>query len=63
MQCQSKFDPAFFQYYSDNKLEGFLLIHVDDFIHIRGDGFAKLISEPLQKTFLIGKQSDADFKY
>ena len=63
MQCQSKFDFALFQYYSQNKLEGFLLIHVDDFIHIGSDRFAELISEPLQKAFLNGKQSDADFKY
>ena len=52
-----------FQHYSDNELEGFLLIHVDTFIHIRSDCFAKSVSEPLQKTFLTGKQSDADFNY
>ena len=51
-----------FQYYSDNKLEGFLLIYVDDFIHIVHDRFAKSISEPLQETFLIEKQSDRYFK-
>ena len=60
---QSKFDPALFQYYSDNRLEGFLLIHVEDFIHTGSNCFAKSISEPLQKTFLTGKQSDTDFKY
>ena len=47
---QSKFDPALFQYYSDNKLEGFLPIH-GDIIHIGSDRFSKSINEPLQKPF------------
>ena len=47
---QWKFEPALFQYYSDNKLEGFLLIH-GGFIHIGSDRFSKSISEPLQKPF------------
>ena len=53
----------FTQYYSDKKLDGFPLIRVDDFIPIGSDRFTNSISEPLQETFLIGKQSDTDFKY
>ena len=60
---QSKYDSALFQYYSDNKLEGFVLIHADDFIHIGSARFAKSVSQPLPKAFLIGKQSHTDFKY
>ena len=55
-------DPSVFYYYTD-KLEGLLIIHVDDFMFSGTEKFSDQVIIHLKTTFKISKESSSPFKY
>ena len=58
--CQ---DPALYLYKKDNKLQGVMAIHVDDFLHTGDSNFEKNIIPNLLKDLVVGKTEQNDFTY
>ena len=59
----SKNDPSLFMCFRNNKLEGILCAHVDDFLYGGSHEFYKTVIDPLRKTFTIGSEFNDSFKY
>ena len=59
---QSKRESCLFYYHKDNKLEGFLIVHVDDVLSAGSNEFKKIIDK-LRKKYTFGKVEDSDFVY
>ena len=57
-------DPAIFHWHDkDNKLEGILACHVDDFLFSGGDDFVQQKGQEIRREFTVGKENDTCFKY
>lgn len=59
----SDYDKALFIWKNDNKVEGLLSIHVDDFMWCGSENFRKSVIEKLKETFKISKESTEIFRY
>ena len=60
---KSKFDDAIFYWYHNDKLEGILSFHVDDFIWVGTNHFIKKVINILKQTFSISSGECETFKY
>ena len=61
---RSKFDPALFLYYSESRvLHGFVLAHVDDFLHAGSEEFNSKVMVKLREHFVAGKVEHGEFDY
>ena len=61
---RSKYDEALYYWRSrDNKCEGIIAIHVDDFLYGGTGRFHKTIIEPLKSVFVIGSFKTTPMKY
>ena len=60
---QSKLDPAVFTYCSGGQLNGVILLHVDDFLHIGVWCFQQHVICNIRKVFQAGKTQQGDFRY
>ena len=58
----SKLDSSLFIYYTD-KLEGILIVHVDDFLFAGSENFYKSVIMNLKLKFKISKECTTAFKY
>ena len=58
---QSLNDSCLFYFHHNNKLQGLLLIHVDDYLSAGSALFEKQIMEKLRQKYIFGKISDKDF--
>ena len=58
----SKLDSSLFIHYTD-KLEGLLIVHVDDFLFGGSDNFYETVISNLKKAFKISKECSSAFKY
>ena len=62
--CQKTIlNDAFFFYNYDNKLEGMMILHVDDFLECGSDGYNKTISDKIKEKFIISKEEECSIKY
>ena len=59
---KSKMDPSLFSFYSESRLIGILVSHIDDFLHA-GDSFFDTIMEKLCERFSAGSRDQIEFKY
>ena len=59
----SKYDPALFRWYQNDKLHGLVAIHVDDFLYSGSPSFLESVIVELRKTFRIGKEESTCFQY
>ena len=60
----SSIDPGLFlKFNSEGQLDGFLITHVDDFLHAGSSEFEKSVVEKLQIIFMMGKTEEKKFKY
>ena len=59
----SKFDKAFFIWKSDGKVEGLMVVHVDNFLWAGSESFFSYVIKPLKSIFKISKEFDTSFKY
>ena len=60
----SEIDPGLFlKFDKEGELNGFLVTHVDDFLHAGDESFQKEVVENLQQIFLMGKTEESKFKY
>ena len=60
---KSKYEPAFYFYKDASKLHGLSVTHVDDFLDAGSEKFEKDILENVTKTFMIGSESEKEFRY
>ena len=60
---QSEIDKAAFRWYNGNKLEGILIIHVDDFFVAGTSHCRQKVIEKLTMTFKIGCRQTGNFRY
>ena len=60
---QSILDPAVFYYQADNSLQGFIVCHVDDFLHAGSTRFETDIIKPLHQRFHAGRCEEETFNY
>ena len=60
---KSKFDDAIFYWYCNDKLEGILSCHVDDFVWGGTNNFIKKVINVLKPTFSISSEECKTFKY
>ena len=60
---QSKLDKALFCWYSEEKLQGIFVMHVDDFMIGGSDQFKKEVINKIVKKFKIGNREICNFKY
>lgn len=64
LKCtQSRLDPSVYYNFSDRKLSGILLSHVDDFLHAGDKSFQFSVMEPLCRRFIAGKVEKESFSY
>ncbi len=56
-------DKGVFFLIKDNKLIGFVALHVDDFLHAGSDHFNKVIMVKVLSIFKVGKSESGDFLY
>ena len=59
----SKYDNAIFYWYKNNRLEGIITCHVDDFLWCGTSNFGTEVIEGLRKIFLLGTEQSGIFKY
>ena len=59
----SKFDPSIFMWYQNDKLEGILCVHVDDFLFGGSPTFIKQVIGPLKEKYMISSELTKAFKY
>ena len=62
VQC-SRVEPSLFFWHFNNRLEGLLISHVDDFCWGRTDNFKNKVIDPLKTVFAIGTEFEKTFKY
>ena len=60
---KSKFDDSFFYWYNNNKLEGLICCHVDDFFRGGTKHFAERIINRLKEKLLTRSEEFENFKY
>ena len=61
---KSSFDQSLFlKFNNNNKLEGFIVIHVDDFLYSGTADFHKNVIAELTRKFIIGSRSEKSFEY
>ena len=60
---QSVLDPAVFYYKADGSLQGFIVCHVDDFLHAGNAKFERDIIKPLHQRFHAGRCEEETFNY
>ena len=60
---KSKFDGSIFYWYNNNKLEGLICCHVDDFFRGGTKYFAKSVINRLKEKFLTRSEKFENFKY
>ena len=60
---KSKFDNAIFYWHLNDKLQGVLSLHVDDFCWEGTEWFRQKVTDPIRKKFLISKEETETFKY
>ena len=60
---KSKFDNAIFFWHLNDKLQGILSLHVDDFCWAGTEWFRQKVIDHLRKKFLISKEETETFKY
>ena len=60
---QSHLDKAVFRWYYQEKLEGVILLHVDDFVLTGSNLFNEHVEKELIKKFKIGRRKSSDFRY
>ena len=60
---KSKFDNAIFYWHLNDKLQGVLSLHVDDFCWAGTEWFRQKVIDHIQKRFLISKEETETFKY
>ena len=64
LKCQkSSLDHCLFYYRVNNKLEGILLLWVDDIFHAGSDIFRDDVMKKVAREFLIGRTEEETFKY
>ena len=59
---QYRLDPAVFFVQTNNRLQGMISCHVDDFLHVGDEVFDQMIEE-LRKRFSAGNVEEKLFKY
>lgn len=59
----SKFDKAAFFRIADDRLQGIIIVHVDDFLWAGTEEFVSEVIIPLRSVFKISKEYDRAFKY
>ena len=59
--CQ--LDQALFLYFVEDRLEGLMMIHVDDFLWAGSECFRNKIIKPMYEKFQVGSFSSTGFKY
>ena len=61
---KSIFDDALFMWYDEfGKLEGILVVHVDDFVYTATDEWLQTVMGALLKKFKISRHAEGSFKY
>ena len=60
---QSILDPAVFYYKLNDSLQGFIVCHVDDFLHAGNNRFETDIIKPLHQRFHAGRCEEETFNY
>ena len=60
---QSHLDKAVFRWYYQEKLEGVILLYVDDFFLTGSDLFNEHVMKELIKKFKIAKRKSGNFRY
>ena len=61
--CQQSAGDASFYYLRKEDLEGIILSHIDDFLHIGNMQFEKQVINNLTSNFVVGKQAEENFSY
>ena len=62
LKCkQSHLDKAVFRWYNNNKLEGIILLHVDDFLVTGSNRFYDLVVQHVVTKFKVGKRQEGSF--
>ena len=56
-------DPSFFYLKMEDKLEGVIVSHIDDFLHTGSKNFNKQIVKPLKVKFSAGSEEEENFSY
>ena len=59
----SKIDPALFLWHKNMNLEGFINVHVDDFLWAGTENFKQTVISQLKKTFHIGRIKNTMFNF
>ena len=60
---QSHLDKAVFRWYNGEKLEGILVLHVDDFLITGTEKFYQCVMKVLGEKFQVGSRQEGNFKY
>ena len=61
---RSIFDDALFMWYNESgKLQGILVVHVDDFVYSGTDGWLQTVMDTLLTKFKISSHAEGSFKY
>ena len=64
MGCEmSKIDKSLFMYYENNKLQGMIVIHVDDILHSGSTRFKKTIIKSIYDKFKVSRSHSGVFTY
>jgi len=64
LKCkQSHLDKAVFRWYHNDKIEGILVLHVDDFLVTGTERFYQCVMEVLGEKFQVGSRQEGKFKY
>ena len=56
-------DPAIFYWMNNNKIEGILACHVDDFLYGGSEQFCSEKGSDIRNEFTVGKEEEGSFKY
>jgi hypothetical protein len=59
----SKYDKALFIWWCKNEVQGFLVVHVDDFLWCGSTDFYTSVIEKIKSIFKVSKESEGIFKY
>ena len=64
LKCkQSHLDKAVFRWYNNNKLDGIILLHVDDILVTGSNRFHDVVVQHVVTKFKVGKRQEGSFKY